>query len=112
MTTTIHRNTDALTGITTVVDSRYVTACRAEQLARVRADCGAAIIAAAPEYKQRNAALGLLSQADAAAVVAAVQACRARCDELEAAINAVAWSGTEQTRAAACDAIQAINWTP
>ena len=68
------------------------------------------ILAAAPEYKQRNAALGLLDQTETDVMKQAIQDIRAISNSKEAEILAVVWDGTEPTRAAACDAVQAVRW--
>jgi len=97
-------------GSVTVVDARTVSACKVRQLALVRQACAEWILAAAPDYRQRNAALGVLDENEAEAVRTVVMAGREHCAELEAAIDAVAWNGQESTRKAACDAVQAIHW--
>jgi len=65
-----------------------VAAARDITLARLRAAASAWIYAAAPEHKQRNAALGLYSEAEAQAIRDAVAAGRAAYATAEAAVLA------------------------
>ena len=100
----------AADGTETVIEQRSVEECRAAQLEQVRRACEEAILAAAPDYKQRNAALGLLTTAEEAEVVSTITTARTEYARCKSLIEAVAWDGTEGTRAACCDAIQAVRF--
>jgi predicted transcriptional regulator len=94
------------------IDDRTVAetldACRA----RLMAACEASILEAAPEHTQRNAALGLLSDAEKAQVCSAISVRRQAFQALRQVIQSLAdgWNGQEATRASVCDAIQAVTW--
>lgn len=97
-------------GSVQVTDNRDFAACRDAAMDRLRTDCEAAILAAAPDYRQRNAALGLLSAEETAQVRDAIDACRAEYERCKSLILAIQWDGTEATRAACCDAVQAVRY--
>lgn len=99
---------DAATGVVTTTDARTVEACREGAIALLDALATSAILLEAPEHKQRNAALGLLSQVEADAIRSSITTWRARFAGARASIEAVAWDGQESTRAACCDYIQSI----
>jgi hypothetical protein len=101
---------DENTGQTIIIDNRIFSHCVEYQLKTIREQAKELILAGAPEYKQRNAALGLLSDAEANAIRAHIESIRTISNQKEAEILAVIWDGQEFTRAAACDAIQAIRW--
>jgi hypothetical protein len=101
---------DAQTGISTLTDERVFSDCVRYQLQVVRDHAKELILAVAPEYKQRNAALGLLDQTETDAIKQAIQDIRAISNSKEAEILAVVWDGTEASRPAACDAVQAVFW--
>lgn len=94
-------------GSVTIEDDRTVEGTRADHLERLRAACTASILSVAPEHTQRNAALGIVPSEP---IVEAISARRDLYHALQASIIAVAWDGQEGTRAAACDAIEAIRW--
>ena len=99
---------NAQSGETTALDTRTVTECRDWAIAFAKHRCAYRINEEAPDYRQRNAALGLLTDAETAQVVGAISAARAACAATEQAVfdAAQAWDGTEATRAAVCDAIE------
>lgn len=105
-TETIHRED----GTVEHVDERTVEACRSFVIDRLRAACTASILAAAPEHRQRNAALGLLPREELDAITDAIQTRRAAFARLLAEIIAVDWDGTEAARAAVCDRILSVRW--
>lgn len=98
-------------GNETRIDGRVFSNCVENQLKFIREHAAELILSIAPEYKQRNAALGLLSQADTDALKAHIQDIRNQSNALEAQVNAVTWDGQESTRSAACDAVQSIFWS-
>jgi hypothetical protein len=64
----------------------------------------------APDYKQRNAALGLLSIEETEQIKTDIQNIRSISNSLEQQILAITWDGTEENRPAACGAVQNIRW--
>lgn len=64
-------------------------AAAAELIGRSKFTCGMAILAQAPDHKQRNAALGILDPAETAAIVAHIAACRATQQAFEDSVLAV-----------------------
>ena len=78
--------TEAVTATYTKQD-RPLATVQAEQINALKQRTRAEIMTGAPDYMQWNAALGILSSEDAAAVVAHIEACRAVCNTTEAAIN-------------------------
>lgn len=105
-TETIHREDGTIEHI----DARTVDACRAFAIEQLRKTCTASILAAAPEHKQRNAALGLLLHEKTALIADAIQVRRNEFARLRDDIMAVHWDGAEATRAAACDQILSVRW--
>ena len=97
-------------GSTTFTDLRVFSLVKQNQLNAVKSRAMELILEDAPEYKQRNAALGLLSDAEANAIRAHIQSIRTISNQKEAEILAVIWDGQESTHAAACDAIEQISW--
>jgi hypothetical protein len=101
---------DEQTGIVTTFDNRVYDHCKQFQLSQIRERAKELILSAVPDYKQRNAALGLLSDEETQQIKDTIQAIRTISNQKEADINAIIWDGQESTRAAACDAIQNIIW--
>ena len=97
-------------GSTTLVDNREFYSYKAYYLNYIRERAHDLIIAGAPEYKQRNAALGLLSDAEANAIRAHIQSIRTISNQKEAALEAITWDGDPATHAAACDQIETVTW--
>jgi hypothetical protein len=97
-------------GSTTLVDQREFYSLKEYQLHYIRERAKELIVEQAPEFKQRNAALGLLTDAEANAIRAHIQSIRTISNQKESQIEAVTWDGDPTTHAAACDAIEAINW--
>ncbi len=95
-------------GSTTIVDPRVFSECVTFKLNNIRERAKELILEVAPEYKQRNAALGLLSPEETDAIKNHIQTIRTASNIKEAEIAAVQWDGTEETRASACDAVLAI----
>ena len=102
----------ALDGTVEIVDDRDFASVKAFQLASIRGEARRRILALAPEYRQMNAALGLLPPAEAAALKAHIDQVRTQSNTLEGQVEAVTWDGQESSRAAACDAVQAVIWPP
>ena len=101
---------DQSNGQTTLIDDRLFEDCVDYQLSQIREKAKELILASVPEYKQRNAALGLLSDQETQQIKDSIQAIRTISNQKEAEINAIVWDGQESTRSAACDAVQSIMW--
>ena len=93
-----------------VNDQRIFSECVDFQLKQIRQRARDLILEIAPEYKQRNAALGLLTQQETNKIKADIESIRTVSNQKEAEILAVVWDGTEANRPAACDAVQAVRW--
>ena len=93
-----------------IIDERDFADVVAYQLQQIRETAKDMILAVAPDYKQRNAALGLLSQQETDEVKTEIQNIRTISNQKEGEILAVIWDGNESTRPAACDAVQAVRW--
>ena len=98
------------TGQVLTIDERIFSHCVENQLKVIKERARELILEGAPEYKQRNAALGLLSDAEANAIRAHIETIRTISNQKEGEILAVIWDGNESTRPAACDAVQAVRW--
>ena len=83
------------------IDERNFNFCVEHQLKTIREMAKDKILEVAPEYKQRNAALGLLTAQEVQEIKDDIQSIRTISNNLEQQILAVTWDGTEQTRSAA-----------
>lgn len=101
---------DEYSGSVILIDNRIFEHCVIYQLKIIRERAKELILAAVPEYKQRNAALGLLSNEETQQIKDSIQAIRTISNQKEAEILAVVWDGQESTRAEACDIVQRIFW--
>jgi len=101
---------DEATGEYIYIDERNFNFCVNYQLKVIREAAKERILAAAPEHKQRNAALGLLDPVETQALKDAIQAIRNKSNLYESQITSVVWDGQESTRPAACNAVQAVRW--
>lgn len=97
-------------GTTILVDQREFYAYKDYYLKYIRERAHDLIISVAPEYKQRNAALGLLSEEEANYIKTHIQNIRAISNEKEAQLEAITWDGDPATHAAACDLLETITW--
>lgn len=95
-------------GSITIIDERVFSDCKEYSLQQLRKLAMEKILQFAPEYKQRNAALGLLSPEETDAIKNHIQIVRTASNIKEAEIAAVEWDGTEETRAAKCDEVLSI----
>jgi hypothetical protein len=93
-----------------IIDEREVEPVREHRLRQIRKRAARLIEEAVPEFKQRNIAMGIISGAEKTALLSQINAIRDYCNGLEDEINAVTWDGKAGTRAAACDAIEAVSW--
>ncbi len=101
---------DESTKTYTFIDNRVFADCVAFQLRETRKHAAELILAVAPEYKQRNAALGLLDPVETQELKDTIQSIRTQSNTYESQILAVVWDGQESTRSAACDAVQSVRW--
>jgi hypothetical protein len=101
---------DEYTGSTIIKDDRDFSNCVAFQLLQIREKAKILILNSVPEYKQRNAALGLLSDEETQQIKDSIQSIRTISNQKETEINSIIWDGQESTRIAACDAVQNIIW--
>ena len=102
--------TTNLDGTETCVDTRVFSQIKTLQLEYIRETAKQLIFAVAPEYKQRNAALGLLSLEETEEIKNHIQTIRTISNQKEAQIQAIVWDGQEATRVSACNAVEAIIW--
>jgi 23S rRNA pseudoU1915 N3-methylase RlmH len=99
------------TGEVIIIDNRVFSECVEQQLKTIREEAAKQILEIAPEYKQRNASLGLLTQQETDVIKTHIQNIRNQSNSLESQINSIMWDGQESTRSAACDAVQSIFWS-
>jgi hypothetical protein len=99
-----------VTGQYEYIDERNFEFCVIHQLKVIRETAKEKILAVAPEYKQRNAALGLLSTEETDELKNSINSIRAISNSLEQQILNVSWDGNESTRSTACDAVQNVRW--
>lgn len=92
------------------LDERNFQFCVEYQLKIIKDAAKEKILEVAPEYKQRNAALGLLSDQETQQIKDDIQGLRTLSNNLEQQILSVVWDGQESTRPAACDAVQNVRW--
>jgi hypothetical protein len=92
------------------IDNRTVEACRNAAIIRLKGGCQKAILENAPDYKQRNAALGLLDSEETNTIIQCVQQNRQRYEQLKQQVNSIIWDGTESNRIVCCDELNNINW--
>ena len=105
------QNYNELTQEYTIIDERIFEHCVAKQLEVIREKAKNLILEKAPEYKQRNAALGLLSDAEVQQMKDDIQNIRNISNSFEQQILTIVWDGSEENRPAACDAVQSIFWS-
>jgi hypothetical protein len=74
--------------LVSVTDTRTLAGEKARRIAAIKEQAGEAILAAYPAYKQQNAALGIYSAEEIAAIKAGIQTIRGECDTRETVINA------------------------
>jgi hypothetical protein len=93
-----------------IIDERNFNDVQTFQLKIIREKAMELILAIAPDYKQRNAALGLLSEQETQQIKDNIQNIRNISNSLEQQILNVSWDGDESTRSTACDSVQNIIW--
>lgn len=93
-----------------IIDNRVFADCVTVQLDAIRQRAAELILEKAPLFKQQNASLGLLSAEETEFIVGHIQSIRETSNAYETEILQITWDGTEETRIAACDAVQSIRW--
>lgn len=93
-----------------IIDRRIFADVVAFQLAHFRTMATEEILAFAPEHKQRNAALGILTQKETQDITEGIIDVREHCHNCEALVALITWDGSDATHADACDKVQAIVW--
>lgn len=91
------------------IDNRVFSDCVSHQLNTIREKAKELILEVAPEFKQRNAALGLLSEDEINLIKTNIQTIRYLSNQKENEILNIVWDGTEETRSHVCDLVQSIN---
>jgi len=99
-----------LDGTITDIDERVFSLVKEAQLKYIRQRAMDLILAQYPEFKQRNAALGLLSSQEIQDIKDFIQQIRTISNQKEAAIESIVWDGNEATRKTACDSVEQISW--
>ena len=99
-----------VTGQYEFIDERNFQFCVEYQLKVIRETAKEKIIKGAPDHKQRNAALGLLSDDETNQLKTLINSIRAISNSLEQQILNVSWDGDESTRSIACDLVQNVRW--
>ncbi len=98
-------------GLVSVSDDRSIDECKEVQISKIKQWCAESILKAAPEFKQANAALGLLGEEEATDIKLAIQTRRNKSNELELEVLAVQPLGeTEEDKIEANAKIDAIVW--
>ena len=91
------------------IDNRVFSDCVNHQLSVIREKAKELILEITPEFKQRNAALGLLSESETNTIKTNIQTIRILSNQKENEILNIVWDGTEETRSQVCDLVQSIN---
>lgn len=97
-------------GTLEIIDDRIFEDCKTFQIQRLKIVATEKIIEVAPDYKQRNAALGLLSSQETQDMKDFIQQIRTISNQKETAIESIVWDGYEATRKTACDSVEQISW--
>jgi hypothetical protein len=95
-------------GNVTITDERVFSDCKEFALQQLRKQAMEKILEVAPEFKQRNAALGLLSEEETNILKLNIQNIRNLSNQKENEILGIVWDGTEETRSSACDLVLSI----
>lgn len=99
-----------LDGTITDIDERVFSLVKEAQLKYIRQTAMDLILEQYPEFKQRNAALGLLSSQETQDMKDFIQQIRTISNQKETAIESIVWDGYEATRKTACDSVEQISW--
>lgn len=93
-----------------IIDRRKFADLVQFQLAHFKTMATEEILVFAPEHKQRNAALGILSQSETQEIKEKINDILEHYNNCKALVNMVSWDGAVATHAEACDKIQALVW--
>lgn len=93
-----------------IIDNRVFNLVKETQVQSIKDSAKEEILNRYPEFKQRNLAMGILTAEEEREIRHGIESIRIYAHSLEDAVNAVSWDGNEETRAAACDAVQSISW--
>lgn len=97
-------------GNQTVVDGRIFSSVVEKQINMIKLAARDEILTRYPEFKQRNAALGILTAEEENNIKRGIESIRNYANLLELRVYDVVWNGTEQDRKRACDEVQKIYW--
>ena len=93
-----------------IIDHRKFADLVEFQLAHFKTMATEEILVFAPEHKQRNAALGILSQSETQEIKEKINDVLEHYNNCKALVNMVFWDGTDATHAEKCDEVQAVVW--
>lgn len=93
-----------------IIDRRKFADLVEFQLAHFKTMATEEILAFAPEHKQRNAALGILSQSETQEIKEKINDVLEHYNNCKALVNMVSWNGSDATHAEECDKVQAVVW--
>lgn len=93
-----------------IIDHRKFADLVEFQLAHFKTMATEEILAFAPEHKQRNAALGVLSQSETQEIKEKINDVLEHYNNRKTLVNMVSWDGSDATHAESCDKVQAIVW--
>jgi hypothetical protein len=97
-------------GTFTIIDNRIFSMVVENQIKTFKQIAMEEILKYCPEYKQRNAALGLLDPSEESYIRQTIQKIRNKCSMLEQQVLSIEWDGAEESRGEACDRVQQIYW--
>jgi hypothetical protein len=97
-------------GQITVIDNRVFSSVVENQIAAIKSSASEEILSRYPNYKQSNAALGILDSTEENEIKDRINEIRTYSNTLEDQVRAVVWDGSEQNRVQSCDDVQAIQW--
>lgn len=92
------------------LDERVFSDVMQNQLAYIKQSAAEEILVRYPEFKQRNAALGVLSTEEVNEMKRGIEAIRNYSHLLENQLAGISWDGKKNSQSAACDAVQAVMW--
>jgi len=97
-------------GQITVIDNRVFSSVVESQISAIKSSASEEILSRYPNYKQSNAALGILDSAEENEIKDRINEIRTYSNTLENQVRAVVWDGTQKNRVKACDDVQAVQW--
>lgn len=97
-------------GIVHELDNRIFSDVVNFKIQKLKEDANKEILKFCPEFKQRNAALGILSTEETLFIKNTIERVRIKCHQLEQQVHSISWDGRESTRAKACDDVFNVQW--